>query len=79
MEVRLPWVYIEKLDDTKVVIRSRKSKKNRQYNDHKKVDKKTNNDLQNTTQKTKNLGTRTPLKSGVENRCSRKSEQFLLH
>jgi len=53
MEVRLPLVYLEKLDDTKMVIRSRKLKKNRQYIDQKKVDKKTNNYLHNTTQKTK--------------------------
>jgi hypothetical protein len=33
-----------------------------------KKDKKTNNDLQNTTQKTEDQGTRTPLKTGV-NSC----------
>jgi len=37
----------EEFDDTKEVIRIRKSKKDRQYNDQKKKDKKTNNDLQN--------------------------------
>jgi hypothetical protein len=36
----------ENLEDTNVVIRSRKSKKDRQYNDQ-----KINNDLQHTTQK----------------------------
>jgi cytosine/uracil/thiamine/allantoin permease len=36
---------------TKEVIKSRKSKKDRQYNDHKKNYRRTNNDLQNTTQK----------------------------
>jgi hypothetical protein len=35
------------------VMRSRKSKKDRQYNDQKKIDEWTNNDPQNTTQKTK--------------------------
>jgi hypothetical protein len=35
-----------------------------------KKDKRTNNDLQNTTQKTKDQGTRTPLKIGGEHRCS---------
>ena len=33
-----------------------KSKRNRQYNDQKKKDKRTNNDLLNTTQKTKDWG-----------------------
>ena len=49
----------EKFEDTKGLIRSRKSKKDRQHNDQKKKDrqhndqkkkdKKTNNDLQNIT------------------------------
>ena len=39
-------------EDTKEEIRSCKSK-NRQYNDQKKKDKRTKNDIQNTTQKTK--------------------------
>jgi hypothetical protein len=39
-------------EDTKGVIRSRKLK-DRQYNDLKKKDKRTNNDLQNITQKNK--------------------------
>ena len=43
----------EKFEDTKGVIRSRKSKKYRQHNGQKNYDKRTNNDLQNTTQKTK--------------------------
>jgi len=41
------------IKDTKGVIRSRKWKMTRQYNDQKQKDKKTNNNLQNTTQKTK--------------------------
>ena len=40
-------------EETKRIIRSRNSKKERQYNDTKKKDKMTNNDLQNITQKTK--------------------------
>ena len=52
----------EDLEDTKRVIRIRKSKKNRQQNGLKKRDKRINNDLQNTTQKTKDRVTRTPLK-----------------
>jgi hypothetical protein len=45
--------YIETLEDTKRKIRSRTSRTDRQYNDTKKKDKGANNDLQNTTQKTK--------------------------
>jgi len=37
----------EKFEDTKGVIRIRKSKKDRQHNGQKKKDKRTNNDLQN--------------------------------
>jgi hypothetical protein len=37
----------EEFEDTKGVIRIRKSKKDRQHNEQKKRDKKTNNDLQN--------------------------------
>ena len=37
----------EEFEDTKGVIRIRKSKKDRQHNDQKKKDKMTNNDLQN--------------------------------
>ena len=42
----------EEFEDTKGVIRIRKSKKNRQRNVQKKKDKRTNSDLQNITQKT---------------------------
>ncbi len=45
--------YIERLEDTKRKIRSRQSRTEIQYNDQKKKDKGANNDLQNTTQKTK--------------------------
>jgi hypothetical protein len=37
----------EEFKDTKGVIRTRKSKKDRQHNDRKKKDKRKNNDLQN--------------------------------
>ena len=37
----------EEFEDTKGVIRIRKSKKDRKHNGRKKKDKKTNNDLQN--------------------------------
>ena len=43
----------EKLEDIKEVIRNRKSKKDRKLNGQKNKDKRTSNDLQNTTQKTK--------------------------
>ena len=51
----------EKLEDTKGVIISLKSKKDKQYNEQKNKDKRTNNDLQNITQKTKDRATRIPL------------------
>ena len=62
----------EKFEDTKGVIRSRKSKNDRQYNGQK---KKGNNNLQSTTQKTKNQATQTPLKTQV----LQKDKQFLFH
>jgi hypothetical protein len=46
-------VMCEEIEDTKGVIRIRKSKTDRQHNCQKKKDKRTNNDLQNTKQKTK--------------------------
>ena len=52
----------EEFEDTKGVIWIRKSK-NRQ---HKPNEKDKSNDLQSTTQKTKNRITRTPLKTGSE-------------
>ena len=36
-------------EDTKGLFRSRKSKRNRQHNDQERKDKRTDNDLQNTT------------------------------
>ena len=55
----------EKFEDTRGVIRIRKWKKDRRHNCQKKKDKRTNNDLQNITHKTKDRVTRTPLKAGV--------------
>jgi len=43
----------EKFEDTKRVIRIHKSKKDRQHNGQKKKYKRSNNNLQNITQKTK--------------------------
>ena len=50
---------LEKFEDTKGVTRSRKSKKERQQNGQK---KRTNNDLQNITQKTKEMSIMGPTK-----------------
>jgi hypothetical protein len=41
--------------------------------------KRTNNDVQNTTQKTKDRATRTPLNTGGELRSSWKDRQFQHH
>jgi len=41
------FIYEQEFEDTKGVIRIRKSKKHRQHNGPKKKDKRTNNDLQN--------------------------------
>jgi hypothetical protein len=55
----------EEFEDTKRIIRINKSK-NSQHNGQKKLeDKRTNNDLQNVTHKTKDWVTRTPQKPGV--------------
>ena len=59
----------EELEDTKGIIRIRKSKKDRQHNGKKKKDERTNNNLQNITHKTKDRVIRTPLKTGGELRC----------
>ena len=73
----------KKKEDTKGVIRSLISKKNRQCNDQRKKDKRTNNDLQSITQKTKHRGKRNPQKTGGELRCSKGvgggGGHFLLH
>jgi hypothetical protein len=62
--------YLEEFEDNKGVIIIRKSK-DRQHNGQQKNDKRTNNDLQSITHKTKDLVTRTPLKPGVNSlRCS---------
>jgi hypothetical protein len=60
----------EEFEDTKGVIRIRISKTNRQHNDQKKKYKRTNNDLEKHTHKTKDRVTRTPLKTGGEPRWS---------
>jgi hypothetical protein len=52
----------EKYEDSKEVIRIRKSKKDKQLNIQKKREKLANNDLQSITEKTKDRETRTPLR-----------------
>ena len=59
----------EELEDTREVIRVPKSK-DRQRNGQEKKDKRTNNDLQSTTQKIKQ--DEPTLKTGCELRCSRR-------
>ena len=61
------------------LIRIRKSKNDRQYDGQTNKDKRTHNDLQNNTQKTKDRVTRFTLNTGGELRCSQKGKQFLLH
>ena len=61
-------MYFERFEDTKEVIRNR-NLKDRQHNGQTKRNKKTNNDLQNSTQKTQARVTRTQLKTGGELRC----------
>ena len=55
----------EAFEDTKEVIRFRNSK----VSQHNCQGKRANNDLQNTTQKTKKLATRTPLKGEGDLMC----------
>ena len=67
----------EEFEDTKGVISSRKSK-DKQHNDQQKKNQRTNNDLQNITQKTKYQATRTLLKQ-LWTQMLWKGQQFLLH
>ena len=67
--VRYMPLFKEKFEDTKGVSKSRQSK-NRQYNGLKKKDKRTNNGLQDFTQKTKDPATWTTLKIGDDLSCS---------
>jgi hypothetical protein len=61
---------MRKGEDTKGVIRTYKLKKDSQYNGKTK-DKRTNNNLQNTTQKTIDWATQTPQQTKDELRCYR--------
>ena len=68
------WHYVreeEKLENTKGVIRNCKSERYIQDKDQKKKDKRTINDQQNITQRTKDGETWTLLKHWVEPRCPR--------
>jgi hypothetical protein len=53
----------DEFEDTKWVIKSLRSKKDKQCNGQKKEKERTKNDQQNTTQKTKDRAARTPLKT----------------
>jgi hypothetical protein len=70
----------EKFEDSKWVIRSRKSKKDRKYNGQRKKNKRISNDLdlQSTTQKTKDLSPRIHAKTGAKPPL-RTCKQFLLY
>ena len=64
-DIKIKVVFLkEEFEDTKGVIRIRKSK-DRQHNGQTKKDLRTNNDLQNITHKTKDQVTRTPIKPGM--------------
>ena len=66
----------EEFEDTKGVIRIRKSKEIGQHTMTKR--KRTNNDLQNITHKTKDRVIQTSLKPGGEVRCSRRISSSIL-
>jgi hypothetical protein len=68
----------EEFEDTKGVIRIRKSKKNRQHNGQKKKYKRTNNDLQNIHIKLRSSN-RNPTKNRGWTQELQKGKQFLLH
>ena len=56
---------LDEFEDIKGVMKIRISKKDRQNNGQKKTYKMTNNDIQSTTQKTKDRTARTSLNTGV--------------
>ena len=60
------------------VIKIHNPKKDIQYNGQAEKDKRTNNNLWNTTQKTKDQAIRTPLTIGVELMCSGKVSSYQL-
>ena len=64
-------LFQEEFEDTKGIIRIRKSKRNRRYNVQKKKYKRTNNDLQNIHKKLK-IEKHEQLKTWGELRCSRR-------
>ena len=76
IELELRYDSKKSLEDTKEVIRIGKSKKGTQHNGKK---KRTNNNLQNTTQKTKDRVTRIPIKNPRRTQVLLKDKQFMLH
>jgi uncharacterized protein (UPF0333 family) len=67
------------VEDTKGVIKISKLKKDRQHNGQKKKDKRTNNNLQNITHKTKYRVTRTPLKTSGTRRVTLVTNPVISH
>jgi hypothetical protein len=67
---------VGKVEDTKGVIRCPKIKERQTIQCPPK--KRTNNDLQSTTQKTKDQATRTPLKTRDKHRCPGIGEKYSL-
>jgi hypothetical protein len=71
-------LFQEELEDTKGVIRIRKSKKNKRHNGWKKKYKRTDNDLQNMHIKLK-TEKHEPTKNPGWTQVLRKGRQFLIH
>jgi uncharacterized protein YabN with tetrapyrrole methylase and pyrophosphatase domain len=66
----------EDFEDTKGVIKIHKSQMYRQHNDYKEKDKRTNNDVQNTTQKTKDTN---HSKQSKSKKSKQHTKQFVLN
>ena len=66
----------DEFEDTKWVIKSLRSKKDKQCNGQKKEKERTKNDQQNTTQKTKDRAARTPLKTKIEQHEPHKKQEL---
>ena len=69
----------DKFEDTKGLIRSGKSKKDRQYNGQQKKDKKIDNDLQKNYTENKSVSYKNITKKRVWTQVLRKGYQFQLH
>ena len=67
----------EEFEDTKGVIKIRKSKKDKQHNGQNKKYKRTNSDLPSNTQQAKDQATRTSLKLGMNSGSLVEHELFI--